>query len=75
MLHCDICNKEINPSQNETDGENDFHIKCWDEYLYNEAISHGIPRSVVDGKTSLKDHFSQEYIEYKCNKELKNETN
>ena len=33
----------------------------------DEAIAAGIPKSVVDGKTKLSDHFSKEYINYKCN--------
>jgi hypothetical protein len=34
-----------------------------------EAIQAGIPRSVVAGKTKLSDHFSEDYINWKCNKE------
>ena len=42
-------------------GDQAYHI-----YLRREAISHGIPASVVDGKTKLTDHFSQEYINEQC---------
>ena len=33
------------------------------------ALDAGIPLSVIEGKTKLKDHFSQEYIDYQCGKE------
>ena len=32
------------------------------------ALEAGIPLSVIEGKTTLRDHFSQEYIDFKCNK-------
>jgi hypothetical protein len=32
------------------------------------AINAGIPRSVIAGETSLRDHFSEEYINAQCNK-------
>jgi hypothetical protein len=37
-------------------------------FLQEEAISHGIPRSVVKGKSKLSNHFSQEYINHQCNR-------
>ena len=39
------------------------------------ALAAGIPRSVIEGKTKLRDHFSKEYIDYKCNKKAKGDTN
>jgi hypothetical protein len=33
------------------------------------ALEHGIPLSVIRGKTKLSDHFSREYINFKCNQE------
>lgn len=39
--------------------------------IRSSALAAGIPASVIDGKTDLKDHFSQDYINYKCNKETK----
>lgn len=44
-----------------------------DWYLTQEAISHGIPTSVVKGETKLRDHFSQDYIDWKCNINNKSE--
>ena len=32
------------------------------------AIQAGIPRSVVAGRTKLSDHFSESYINWKCNR-------
>jgi len=32
------------------------------------ALRAGIPLSVIDGETNLSDHFSQKYINFKCNK-------
>lgn len=37
-------------------------------YKIEAAVSYGIPRSVAEGKTKLKDHFSQDYIDYMCNR-------
>lgn len=31
-------------------------------YMIEEAVGHGIPRAVAEGKMSLRDFFSQEYI-------------
>ena len=39
---------------------------CHKEWIINEAVSHGIPRSVAEGKTKLSDHFSEDYINWKC---------
>lgn len=38
-----------------------------DWYMAQEALSHGIPASVVQGKAKLRDYFSEEYINWKCN--------
>lgn len=35
--------------------------------LRQSALDAGIPASVIDGKSKLKDHFSPEYIESKVN--------
>lgn len=39
-------------------------------YLFEkeEALNAGIPLSVIEGKTKLTDHFSQEYIDFQCGK-------
>lgn len=36
-----------------------------------DAISAGIPASVVDGKTKLRDHFSESYIDFMCGRDRK----
>jgi len=69
---CGICEKEIEVKDHYTDGEGDFHEACWFEWFRKEALSHGIPASVIDGKTKLKDHFSRDYIDWKCNKKAEN---
>lgn len=40
----------------------------------NGALEAGIPLSVIEGKTKLTDHFSQEYINKQCNKVDEDET-
>lgn len=37
------------------------------------ALEAGIPESVFDGKTKLRDHFSQEYIDLMCGRVQENE--
>ncbi len=37
------------------------------------ASDAGIPRSVIAGKTALKDHFSQSYIDSQCGRAPKRE--
>lgn len=36
------------------------------EWMQREAQKAGIPISVIEGKTRLRDHFSQEYIDSQC---------
>ena len=67
-IECEICNKNIELDHYDTDGEHNFHEICWTNYQNETAISCGIPKSVVDGKTNLTDHFTKEYINNKCNK-------
>jgi len=42
------------------------------ESFKQAALAAGIPLSVIEGKTKLRDHFSQEYIDF--NKETEDET-
>jgi hypothetical protein len=37
------------------------------------AMSAGIPLSVILGKTKLRDHFSQDYIDFMCNRPARSE--
>lgn len=48
------------------DGELD---DCWTcrAHMRQSALEAGIPLSVVDGKTKLSDHFSEQYIAEQCN--------
>ena len=36
------------------------------KWFTDEALAHGIPLSVIQGKTRLSDHFSQDYIKSQC---------
>ena len=65
---CEICNTKINQDDLYADDSGDYHQDCIDKYHYESAILAGIPKSVVDGHTNLSDHFSKEYINFKCNK-------
>ena len=38
------------------------------ESFKREALAAGIPLSVIEGKTSLRDHFSEEYISQQTNR-------
>ena len=39
--------------------------ECIEEFK-SRAIEAGIPLSVIEGKTKLSDHFSQDYINEQC---------
>lgn len=38
-------------------------LKAQKHFHREEALRAGIPLSVIEGKTKLRDHFSQEYID------------
>ncbi len=65
---CDICGKPMARADLHSDDSGDYHERCIAEYHKESAIAAGIPRSVVEGKTKLSDHFSEEYILSQCNK-------
>lgn len=44
-----------------------------DSNFLRGALDAGIPRSVILSKTKLKDHFSAEYIDFKCETKNKGE--
>lgn len=49
-------------------------MEAYRHYMILEAMSHGIPRSVAEGKDKLTDYFSQTYIDEQCNsKGIKND--
>lgn len=37
------------------------------------ALDAGIPLSVIEGRTKLKEHFSQEYIDAQCGRKNDND--
>jgi len=66
------------PKGNLFKGDNSDMVELYNETLMwikedhkQRALSAGIPLSVIEGKTKLRDHFSKEYINYKCNRENK----
>ena len=45
---------------------------CWQAQIRaftQGALSAGIPIPVIQGKKILRDYFSQDYINFKCNKD------
>lgn len=55
--YCEECNLDSNLAEQAL------------EYFYKkEALAAGIPLSVIEGKTKLTDHFSEDYINWKCNR-------
>ena len=42
--------------------------EAYDYYVKKEALAAGIPLLVVGGKKKLSECFSQDYINWKCNK-------
>jgi hypothetical protein len=42
-----------------------YEAVAWHEM--NQALSHGVPLSVIKGDSKLSDHFSLDYINWKCN--------
>jgi hypothetical protein len=45
---------------------------CWQAQIRaftQGALSAGIPIPVIQGKRTLRDYFSQDYINFKCNKD------
>jgi len=65
-LKCEICEKSIDADELHSDDSGEYHTRCIDEYHKESAIAAGIPRSVVEGKTKLSDHFSEDYIRSQC---------
>lgn len=67
---CELCKIEIRDHHNHyADDSGDYHEECLEKYQYEQAYYAGIPKSVLDGKTKLRDHFSKEYIDWKCNRD------
>ena len=44
------------------DIEQEFGERALEIYMVETAVSHGIPRAVAEGKASLRDYFSRDYI-------------
>jgi hypothetical protein len=64
-MQCDICHKK---KEVKVDESGQYCEKCYLAICKKSALDAGIPLSVIEGKTKLTDHFSQEYIDYMCGK-------
>jgi len=68
-MKCQICEKPItDPDNAYSDDSGEYHTPCIDEWNKQSALDAGIPLSVIEGKTKLSDHFSEEYIKSQCPK-------
>lgn len=62
---CDTCGKN---TEVQVDESGQYCEPCYLEWAKQGALAAGIPLSVIEGKTKLTDHFSQEYIDAQCGK-------
>lgn len=70
-MKCEICSKPIGDDVLYSDDSGEYHTWCIDEWNKQSALDAGIPLSVIEGKTKLSDHFSQDYINSKCGHTLR----
>lgn len=68
MRQCEDCELEFNLEDMYCDESGDYCQECHRQAFIQGALSAGIPLSVIEGKTKLLDHFSQQYIDFKSNK-------
>lgn len=62
MKHeCEDCGVKFNEGHVADDGE--YCEPCYEAICVKSALDAGIPLSVIEGRTKLRDHFSQEYID------------
>jgi hypothetical protein len=64
-LKCEVCGKALSEDHH-SDESGDYCWPCYEAAMKQSALDAGIPLSVIEGKTKLSDHFSKEYIEYRC---------
>ena len=65
LTTCDEC-KRILPEEHYSDDAGSWCYDCARELRRQAALNAGIPQSVIDGETKLRDHFSREYIDAQC---------
>lgn len=69
MKHtCEKCNVKFEEGHVDDDGE--YCETCFEDICVKGALNAGIPLSVIQNKTTLRDHFSQSYIDLQTNKIL-----
>ena len=69
----DICDKCKQNYSFYSDESGDYCTICYQFEWVKSALEAGIPRSVIEGRTKLTDHFSQEYIDSQCGKTKEND--
>jgi hypothetical protein len=63
---CEACEKPIVGEEIHRDESGDYHVPCIEAWAKQSALDAGIPLSVIEGKTKLSDHFSEDYINAQC---------
>lgn len=66
---CEECGASgYSPDNFHNDDSGCLCMVCWDDWQKQSALEAGIPLSVIEGRTKLGDHFSEGYINFKCNR-------
>lgn len=68
---CDDCRKKVPYDESIGNDSGDWCEDCYQKMWKQGARDAGIPELVIEGKTKLRDHFSQEYIDHQCKRNLK----
>lgn len=63
---CDVCDDSFKSDYGHIDDSGNYCKDCYKAMQKQSALDAGIPLSVIEGKTKLTDHFSQEYIDSQC---------
>lgn len=66
MNSCDKCKIELTEDEYYLGDDGTWCEPCRRAIERQGALDAGIPLSVVDGETTLRDHFSREYIDAQC---------
>lgn len=68
QVECDDCKAKFDREDMHHDESGSYCEPCYEAAFKQGALDAGIPLSVIEGKTKLTDHFSQDYIDHMCNK-------
>lgn len=70
LSECDGCEVEFDLDEGGESNDGGTWCGACERALRREAaLAAGIPLSVVEGKTALRDHFPQSYIDAQCGRE------